>query len=162
MFFDAFVESKTTKNIRCQLPLHVFLCDFRSSLVIVNITSEVFVAFCVIDCPWMCFGLVCIFMLTFLLCLEEFILSQIPKSIKCTHPNLIIRDNILNIYPLNCYSKKSKCINMLRGYKYVSNLVWMPVVLKSKPLPTSNTVFLQQINYYYPGCPYITRIIIVH
>jgi len=25
MFFDAFVEGKTTKNIRYQLPLHVFM-----------------------------------------------------------------------------------------------------------------------------------------
>jgi hypothetical protein len=63
MFFDAFVEGKTIKNIRYQLPLHVFLCDFRSSLVIVSITLEVFVAFRISDCPLMCFGLACIFTL---------------------------------------------------------------------------------------------------
>ena len=63
MFFDAFVDGKTTKNIRYQLPLHVFLCNFRSSLVIVSITLEVFVAFRLSDCPCMCFGLACIFTL---------------------------------------------------------------------------------------------------
>jgi hypothetical protein len=39
----------------------MYCLDFRSSLVIVSITLEVFAAYCMSDCPRMCFGLARIF-----------------------------------------------------------------------------------------------------
>lgn len=120
IFFDAFVASKTTKNIKIPVTSTCISLWFQK---LFSNSKYYFRSFCCFLPEWLSLDVfwISIHFLHYVLAVLRgfFILSHILKSIKCTHPNLIIRENILNIYLLNCCSIK-QTNSMLRGHKNVT------------------------------------------
>jgi hypothetical protein len=100
MFFDAFVESKRTRNIRYQLPIRVFLWFQK----LFSNSTYYLRSFCYFLPEWLFADVLWIsahFLRHVLALLRRvFILSHILKFIKCTRPYRTIRENISNMFVL--------------------------------------------------------------
>jgi hypothetical protein len=94
IFFDAFVESKTTKNIRYQLPLHVFLLWFQK---LFSNSKYYFRSFCCFSPEWLSmdvFWFSMHFYITFLLCSEVCLYCHTFLKTQNAHIHFSLKEKI--------------------------------------------------------------------